>query len=84
MGNDDWLSHLSGQSQPKCEKSLPKSSKNEKLIFILHTTSDDWPSDSHDSQLLQSFPTEEKMKCFFLDYVQILMITESLRMANFA
>ena len=45
MGNDDWLSHLSGESQPKCEKSLPKSSKNEKLIFILRSTSDDWPSD---------------------------------------
>ena len=45
MGNDDWLSHLSEESQPKCEKSPPKSSKNEKLIFILHSTSDDWPSD---------------------------------------
>ena len=41
MGNDDWLSHLSDESQPKCEKSLPKSSKNEKLIFILRSTSDD-------------------------------------------
>ena len=29
MGNDDWLSHLSDESQPKCEKSPPKSSKNE-------------------------------------------------------
>ena len=45
MGNDDWLSHLSDESQLKCEKSPPKSSKNEKLIFILRLTSDDWPSD---------------------------------------
>ena len=45
MGNDDWLSHLSDESQPKCEKSPPKPSKNEKLIFILHLTSDDRPSD---------------------------------------
>ena len=45
MGNDDWLSHLSDEIQLKCEKSPPKSSKNEKLIFILHSTSDDWPSD---------------------------------------
>ena len=45
MGNDDWLSHLSDESQPKCEKSPFKSSKNEKLIFILCSTSDDWLSD---------------------------------------
>ena len=45
MGNDDWLSHLSDESQLKCEKSPPKSSKSEKPIFILHSTSDDWPSD---------------------------------------
>ena len=52
MGNDDWLSHLSDESQSKCEKSPPKSSKNEKLIFILHSTSDDRPSDpSNKNQL---------------------------------
>ena len=45
MGNDDWLSHLSDEIQPKCEKSPPKSSRNEKFIFILPSTSDDWPSD---------------------------------------
>ena len=33
MGNDDWLSHLSDESQPKCKKSPPKSSNNEKLIL---------------------------------------------------
>ena len=49
MGNDDWLSHLSDESQPKCEKS-PLG--HEKLIFILCSTSDDWPSDpSNKSQL---------------------------------
>ena len=45
MGSDDWLSHLSDESQSKCEKSPPKSSKNEILIFILCSTSDVWPSD---------------------------------------
>ena len=35
MGNDDWLSHLIDEIQPKCEKSPPKSSKNEKLIFYI-------------------------------------------------
>ena len=48
MGNDDWLSDLSDESQPKCEKSHPKSSKNEILIFLLRSTSDDWPSDPSD------------------------------------
>ena len=42
---DDWLSHLSDEIQLKCGKSPPKSSKNENLIFGLHSTSDDWPSD---------------------------------------
>ena len=45
MGNDDWLSDLSDECQLKCEKSPPKSSKNEKFIFILRLTSDDQPSD---------------------------------------
>ena len=116
MGNDDWLSHLSDESQPKCEKSPPKSSKNEKLIFILHSTSDDQPSDpSNKNQLkckkrppkssknemlgfgLHSTSDDQpsdlsderqpkckkmkkgplchqKIKCSFLDYVQLLMI----------
>ena len=113
MGNDDWLSHLIDEIQPKCEKSLPKSSKNEKLIFILCLTSDDWPSDpsnksqpkckkrppkSSKNEMLifglrsnsddqPSNPSNEsqpkchkcplshqKMKCSFLDYIQLLMI----------
>ena len=42
--SDDWLSTPSNESQPKCEKGPPKSSKNEMLIFGSHSTSDDWPS----------------------------------------
>ena len=34
----------SNESQPKCDKRPPKSSKNEMLIFILQSTSDDQPS----------------------------------------
>ena len=41
MGNDDWLSDPSDESQLKGEKSPPKSSKNEILIFILCSTSND-------------------------------------------
>ena len=52
MGNDDWLSHLSDESQPKCEESPHKSSKNEMLGFGLRSNSDDWLSNpSNESQL---------------------------------
>ena len=44
------------------ENSTPKSSKNEILIFILRSTSDDWLSDpSYD----ESRSKCEKMKCCF-------------------
>ena len=46
--SDDRLSDLSDESQLKCEKRPPKSSKNEILIFILCSTSDDQPSDLSD------------------------------------
>ena len=42
--SDDWLSDLSDESQPKCEKRPPKSSKIEMLVFGLCSTSDDWPN----------------------------------------
>ena len=90
MGNDECRSHLIDEIQPKCEKCPPKSSKNEKLIFIiLRLTSDDWPSDpSNKSQpKCKKDPLShekmkclfEKMKCLFLDYVQILMISEAIQ-----
>ena len=83
MGNDDWLSHLSDEIQPKCEKSPPKSSKNEKLIFILRFTSDNWPSDPSNkksTEMQKKGPlSHEKMKCLFLDYIQILMISEAIQ-----
>ena len=41
MGNDDWLSHLSDESQLKCVKRPPKSLKNEMLVFGLRSISDD-------------------------------------------
>ena len=40
--SDDQPSDLSNESQPKCKKKPPKSSKNEMLIFGLCSTSDDW------------------------------------------
>ena len=74
---DDWLSDPSNESQPKCKKRPPKSSKNEMLIFGLRSTSDDWLSDpSNESQpkCKKRHLSHQKMKCLFLDYIQLLMI----------
>ena len=52
------------------------------LIFGLCSTSDDWPSDlSDESQLkCEKGPlSHQKMKCSFLDYVQLLMIGQAIR-----
>ena len=47
--SDDWLSNLSNESQPKCQKKkmTAKLSKNEMRIFGLCSTSDDQLSDIH-------------------------------------
>ena len=57
----DQPSNLSNESQPKCDKRPPKSSKYEILIFILRSTSDDRPSDQSD----ESRSKCKKMKCCF-------------------
>ena len=72
--SDDWLSD---KSQPKCKKRPPKSLKNEMLIFGLCSTSDDWLSDLSDEsqpKCEKGSLSHQKMKCSFLDYVQLLMI----------
>ena len=64
------------ESQLKCEERPPKPSKNEMLIFRLHLTSDDRPSDqSNESQpkCEKGALIHQKMKCSFLDYVQLLI-----------
>ena len=53
--------------------------KNEMLIFGLHSTSDDWPGWSMDSNPICHPSPTKKMKCFFLDYVQLLMIGQAGR-----
>ena len=75
--SDDRPNDLSDESQLKCEKRSLKSSKNEMLIFGLHSTSDDRPSDpNNESQLKceKGSLSHQKMKCSFLDYIQLLMI----------
>ena len=49
--SDDWLCNPSNKIQLKCGKRPPKSLKNEILIFILRSTSDDRPSDPSDESL---------------------------------
>ena len=81
MGNDDLVSDLSDESQPKCEESHRKSSKNEILIFILCSTSDDRPSDPSNKsrpKCKKRPPKSQKIKYSFLDYVQLLMIGRAI------
>ena len=52
----------------------PLQPKNEMLIFGLRSTSDDQPAWSMDSNPICHPSPKKKMKCSFLDYVQLLMI----------
>ena len=58
------------------EPHLPRlsSQKHEILIFGFHWTSDDWPGWSMDLNPIYHLSPAKKMKCSFLDYVQLLMI----------
>ena len=51
------------------------SQKNEMLIFGLRSTSDDRPGWSMDSNPIHYPSPAKKIKCSFLDYVQLLMIS---------
>ena len=47
---------------------------NEMLIFGLHSTSDDQPGWSMGSNPIHHLSSAKRMKCSFLDYIQLLMI----------
>ena len=51
--------------------------KNEMLIFGLHSTSDDQLGWSMDSNPICHPSLAKKMKCSFLDYVQLLMTSQA-------
>ena len=72
--SDDWPSDPSDKSQPKCGKRPPKSSKNEILVFELHSTSDDQLSDKSQLKCKKGPLSHQKLKCSFLDYIQLLKI----------
>ena len=53
------------------------SHKNKMLIFGLCSTSDDWPCWSMDSKPICHPSPAKKIKCLFLDYIQLLMIGQT-------
>ena len=55
------------------------SQTNQMLIFGLHSTSDDWPGWSMDSNPVLPPSPAKKIKCLFLDYVQLLMVDRAGR-----
>ena len=68
-------------------KKGPHVIKNKMLIFGLHSTSDDQMSDLSDERRLKQKneerpPNSSKIKCSFLDYVQLLMIGRAIWAMN--
>ena len=57
----------------------PLQQKNEMLTFVLCSTSDDQLGWSMDLNPICQPSPAKKMKCYFLDYVQLLMISRAVR-----
>ena len=72
MFNFWWLAGL--VDGLKCHLPPLSSQKNKMLIFGLCSTSDDWPGWLMDSNAICHPSPAKKIKCSFLDYVQLLMI----------
>ena len=72
-----WSAWLIDELEPH----LPPLSykKNEMINFRLRSTSDVWPDWSMDSNPICHPSPPNKMKCSFLDYVQLLMISRAGR-----
>ena len=66
-----WLATLVNRLEP-CLPAL-SSQKNEMLVFRLCSTSDDQPGCSMDSNPICHPSPAKKIKCSFLDYVQLLV-----------
>ena len=67
-----WLAGLVNGLEPYLP-SLSKK-KNDMLIFVLHSSSDHWPGWSMDLNPICNLSPAKKVKCSFLNYVQLLMI----------
>ena len=75
MFNFWWLAGLFNRLEP-CLPAL-SSQKNEMLVFGLCSTSGDRPGWSMDSNLICHPSVAKKIKCSFLDYVQLLVISRA-------
>ena len=76
-----WASNVD-RNVKKNERRPPVSSKNKMLGFGLHSTSDDQSSDLSNESCLKCEKdplSYQKMKCLFLDYVQLLMISQAIQ-----
>ena len=73
MFNFCWSAGLVNGNEPH----LPplSSQNNEMLIFGLHSTSYDWPGRLMDSNPICHQSPPKVMKCSFLDYIQLLIIS---------
>ena len=88
IGQAIWAKNV--DQNAKKWKRPPKSLKNQMFTFGLHSTSDDRPSDlskicrpKHKKmQKRPPPPSHRKIKCSFLDYVQLLMIGRAIRAKN--
>ena len=80
MFNFWWLAGLVDGLEP-CLPPL-SSQKYKMLIFGLHSTSDDRPGWLMDSNPICHPSPAKKIKCLFLDYVQLLMIGQVIRLTN--
>ena len=67
-----WLAGLVNGLKP--HPPPVSSQKNKMLVFGLRPTSDDWPGWLMDSNPIHHPSSAKKIKCSFLDYVQLLMI----------
>ena len=75
--NSWWSARLVNELEPH----LPplSSHKNKMLIFGLRSTSDDKLDWSMDSNAIHHPSPAKNMKCLFLDYIQLLMISQAGR-----
>ena len=87
--SDDRPSDPSTKHRPKHKKTKkPKLSKNKMFIFGLCSTSDDWLSDPSKKLSTKIQKNEKgllshwKLKCSFLDYVQLLMVGQVIWVKN--
>ena len=86
IGQAIWAKNVDWNSQKW--KRPPQSSKNKMFVFGLRSTSDDQPSNQSKKHWLKckknkkGLLSHQKIKCSFLDYVQLLMIGQAIQAKN--